>query len=371
MDLLFHAVPTAEKRRVHFQPFLLDIHGRLHAIRKRGHRGDPIAQAAAEFSVGASLLFFDEMQVTDVADAMILKRLFGALWDMGTVVVATSNRPPEDLYAGGLQRELFLPFIDALQSNCEVLPVDSATDYRLLGSMAASHSWLCPGPDPAHAPLADATAVNAQLELAWASAVGTHRVERNASVRVTGGRELHVPLSCPAAQAARFSFSDLCERPLYSADYHALATHFRALFLEGVPLLTLSERNEVRRFIVLIDTLYEHRVKLVVGAAGPPSQLFRPVWRTDFAAGQIPLTRASAALGSGPLGDGGAHTVTSGSHAHKHTPTRLTVGAGSTARAQYDEVFAFDRTLSRLYEMQTGGYWRSDWRPDMTHISDE
>jgi predicted ATPase len=223
MDLLYRAVPTSEKRRVHFQPFMLDCHGRLHKLRKRGHRGDPIDELGRELSSGTSILFFDEMQITDVADAMIMKRLFAHIWASGVVVVATSNRPPQDLYSQGLQRELFLPFIDMLVQRCEVVSLDSPTDYRLLGSFAATHSWLCVSSFASaenkrsshshhhfHSD-EDTRAVVTKFDVAWASAVGSHAVLKGAKIRVPSGRELVIPLSCAAAKAARFSFGDLCE----------------------------------------------------------------------------------------------------------------------------------------------------------------
>jgi predicted ATPase len=227
MDLLYRTLPTKEKRRAHFQPFMLDCHGRLHRIRQRGYRGDPIEELGRELASGTSVLFFDEMQVTDVADAMILRRLFASLWSTGVVVVATSNRPPQDLYSQGLQRELFLPFIDELVQRCEVVALDSPTDYRLLGSFAAKHSWLCAATllssgrtrhDHTHgshqasnSSSVEATkAVSAALEAAWATAVGPHPVAKGSRIAVPGGRELVVPLSCPTSKAARFSFDDLC-----------------------------------------------------------------------------------------------------------------------------------------------------------------
>lgn len=368
MDMLYRASPTLKKRRSHFQPFMLDCHGRLHKLRLRGHRGDPIEELGRSLATDTDVLFFDEMQVTDVADAMIMRRLFSALWAAGVLVVATSNRPPDGLYARGLQRELFLPFIDLLQQRCEVVPLDSPTDYRLIGALAATKSWLCPctvsvasgggesghlSNGPTHLQDGTSRSVSAALDTAWTSAIGGHAQEHGAKVHVPGGRELIVPLSCPAVKTARFTFADLCVKPLFAADYHAIATTFRAIFISDVPFLTLSERNEVRRLIVLIDTLYEHRVKLVVGAADIPARIFRAVWRSDDnveISNRLEPESGNVATAAAP------------------TATRMNVSASDEVRSQYDEVFAFDRALSRISEMQSDNYWRTEWRPEISSI---
>ena len=370
MDIFYRCAPTAHKRRAHFHSFMLDVHARLFAVRQGGFRGDPVPVVADDMAANSWLMCFDEMQVTDVGDAMIMRRLFTCLWERGLVVVATSNRPPRELYANGLQRELFLPFIDTLEARCDVHDMDSSKDYRLLATpLAAGTTWLCdtslppppppphPHPPPplppshklgagggaaAHAALEAALhPASAALESAWRRVTGG---EATTALTLTAqGRAIPVPVYAPRHKAARFSFADLCARPLGSADYQVMAQHLATIFIDAVPVLTLSTRNELRRFITLIDTLYDHRVKVVASAAAAPAALFIPVFvevRPREADGGASLAAAHSALAA--------------------------QGGPAAVRTKYDEVFAYDRTVSRLIEMQSADYLAAEWRPNIS-----
>lgn len=264
MDMFFEAAPVKRKRRVHFHEFLADVHGRVHAYRQKIKNGeikesDPIALVAADLSDDAYLLCFDEFTVTDIADAMILGRLFTALFAAGIVVVATSNVEPSRLYEGGLNRALFLPFIELLQTKVEVLRLDSRTDFRLekLG-----------GAPVYHVP-ADAKA-KAALDAAFKALSGV--AEARQAVLNVQGHDLVVPQA--AGGIARARFADLCSQAYGASDYIALAQRFHTLVLDDIPILNFDRRNEAKRFIILIDTLYEHHVKLVASAAAEPHELY-------------------------------------------------------------------------------------------------
>ncbi len=263
MDLFFETAPVERKRRVHFHEFMLEIQDRLHALRGRnkgGERVDDILPAVAgEIADGAWLLCFDEFHVTNIADAMILGRLFEALFARGVIVVATSNWPPDRLYEGGLQRELFLPFIDLIKDRLDVLHLDAAKDYRLarLMSMAVYHTPLGPAAERA-------------LDKAFAALTDGAPGEP-ASLTVKG-REVVVPMA--ARGVARFGFADLCDRPLGAADYIAIATAYKAVIIDGIPRLKPAQRDQVKRFATLIDSLYERKVKLVCSAEGGPQDIY-------------------------------------------------------------------------------------------------
>ena len=263
MDLFFATAPVAIKRRVHFHAFMLEVHAAAHAFRqtpKEEREGDdPIPPIAAEIAAEATLLCFDEFQVTDVADAMILGRLFSELFDDGVVVVTTSNRPPDDLYLGGLNRELFLPFIELFKQRLDLLHLAGATDYRMarLSRMPVYYTPLD-------------TDAEAAIDQAFQSITEGEPVAP-AEFEVQG-RSLHVPLA--AVGVARASFADLCERPLGAADYLMLARSFHTLVLSAVPAMSPKNRNEAKRFVILIDALYEHKVKLICSAAAAPDQLY-------------------------------------------------------------------------------------------------
>ncbi|MBN8531237.1 MAG: AFG1 family ATPase [Alphaproteobacteria bacterium] len=292
MDLFFEAVPGHAKRRAHFHAFMLDVHARIHAWRKENQaesgNGDPIPPVAKSIAEEGWLLCFDEFQVQDVADAMILSRLFGELFRLGVVVVATSNRPPQDLYQNGLQRDLFLKFVDLLKETLEIRHLDHAQDYRLKQLQAMKQLYIHPlGPE------ADRFLRNAFLSL-------TREDQPFGATLEMQGRRL--TLQRAQGDVALASFHELCEQALGAADYLELARRFQTLLLSGIPLLTPEKRNEAKRFVTLIDALYEHKVKLICAAAAAPEKLY-------------------------PEGDGS---------------------------------FEFQRTASRLIEMQSESYWNRE-----------
>ncbi len=289
MDLFFEAAPVLPKRRVHFHAFMGEVHDRLAAEREASNKGEPIKRVAATLAGGARLLCFDEFQVTQIADAMILGRLFDELFAGGVVVVATSNRHPDTLYEDGINRALFVPFIERLKAQCEIFELASARDYRL-DRLTEAPVWYVPlGADSA-----------AALDRAWNRL--TLGAAPQSMILSLKGRKLEV--SREAAGVARFTFDELCARPLGALDYLAIAATFHTLILEGIPVLTANRRDEAARFVSLIDALYESRVKLVASAAAEPGALY-------------------------PAGDG---------------------------------AFEFQRTVSRLFEMRSASYMADERR---------
>jgi len=259
MDLFFAAAPAKAKRRIHFNAFMVETHAAIHKERQREGSTDPIPPVARAIAEEARLLCFDEFQVGDVADAMILGRLFEQLFDKGVVIVATSNTAPERLYEGGLNRALFLPFIALLRQRLEIVELNGPIDYRLQ-RLAGLNAYLHP-----LGPKADAA-----MDAAWQRLTDT---PRGAVTKLSVlGRALIVPQA--AKGVARFSFADLCLRPLAAADYLALAHRFHTILLDHIPQLGPKERDAARRFIVLIDTLYDEGVKLICSAAVPPDALY-------------------------------------------------------------------------------------------------
>lgn len=260
MDLFFAAADVARKKRIHFHRFMQDAHARIHGWRRANREGsDPIPPLADAIAGEAALLCFDEFQVNDIADALILGRLFEALFERGVVVVATSNTRPDDLFKDQPGRDAFLPFIALLKRKLELLMMDGGRDFRRhrLRGMA---TWHVP---------ADARAERA-LDSAFAELTG-HTSARAETLMVMG-RRFTVPLA--AEGVARFDFETLCGTALGAGDYLALATHYHTLILDGIPRLSPENYDVARRFIVLIDTLYDHRVKLVASAEAMPDQLY-------------------------------------------------------------------------------------------------
>jgi cell division protein ZapE len=265
MDLFFQESRVAHKRRVHFHEFMTDVHERIFAFRQNIARGemadaDAVQLTATSIFEQAWLLCFDEFHVTDIADAMILGRLFARLFELGTVVVATSNVPPENLYEGGLNRVLFLPFIAQIEERMDVLRLDARTDFRM-EKLASVKMWLTP---------ANAEA-EAALDRAWTLMTGGAPCEpRDIAIK---GRLLHVP--CSAHGVARFSFADLCEQPLAAPDYLRLARDYHTLMIDHIPVMDYDDRDAAKRFIALIDTLYDNGVKLMASSDSDQLSLYR------------------------------------------------------------------------------------------------
>jgi cell division protein ZapE len=265
MDLFFAASLVQRKRRAHFHEFMADVHERVRVFRQKLRDGeiendDAIRLAAGEIAEESWLLCFDEFHVTDIADAMILGRLFARLFELGVVVVATSNVAPSELYRDGLNRALFLPFIDMIERHMEVLALEARTDFRL-EKLAGQQVWFVPADDEA----------TAALDQAWRRLVGSSSgVPQELSVK---GRRLRVPRA--AMGVARFFFHDLCEQPLAAADYLRISHEFHTLIVDRIPVMGFDQRNFIKRFIILIDTLYDNGVKLIASAAAEPDALYQ------------------------------------------------------------------------------------------------
>lgn len=264
MDLAFDNIAVEPKRRTHFHAFMLDVHERLREARKHPD-GDPVIRVAAQIGEEVKFLAFDEMMVTNSADAMIMSRLFTALIDEGVAIVTTSNRPPKDLYKDGLNREHFLPFIKLIEERMEVLSLNGPTDYRL-DRLQGVKTWLVPNGPEATAALSDAFFRLTDYPVEDRANVPAEELE------VGGGRTLHVPKSLKGV--AVFSFKRLCGEARGAADYLAVARRFHTVILVGIPVMSKAMRNEAARFVTLIDQLYEHRVKLLAAADAQPEGLY-------------------------------------------------------------------------------------------------
>lgn len=265
MDLFFESAPVAQKRRIHFHPFMAEVHAAIHTWRQSKKAGkargeEPIGPVAEKLAAQTRLLCFDEFSVTDIADAMILGRLFTALFQHGVVVVATSNVEPGRLYENGLNRALFAPFIDTLLHHVDVARLDARTDFRL-EKLSGAPVYYVPADTVAHA------ALDALFEKMTGKKSGAE------IFLPVLGRQVRVPQA--VGHVARFAFHDLCELPLAAADYLAIAERFHTVFIDAIPALESHQRNEAKRFINLIDTLYDENVKVIASAAAEPHELYR------------------------------------------------------------------------------------------------
>ena len=268
MDWFFDAAKVEFKRRTHFNEFMGDVQDRIHLAR-RSAASDPIQPVATAIAAQSPLLCLDEFAVTDIADAMILSRLFGALFARGLTLVTTSNTAPENLYQGGLNRDLFLPFIDVLKQNTDTILLDIDTDYRM-AKLAGAPVYVTPlGP-----------AAHAALNAAWRRLTGGDK--GGAATLTNHGRAISVPEA--AEGVARFSFDALCRAPLGASDYLTIARAYHTIVLDDVPVLRDTERDAARRFILLVDTLYDRGVRLVLSAAAEPAALYAATFGEEAAA---------------------------------------------------------------------------------------
>ena len=260
MDLFFDTAPEPKKRRVHFAAFMLEVHARLHALRNSGHGADAVDLLARQIAGEVKLLCFDEFQITDIADAMVLGRLFTGLFADGLVMVATSNTAPDDLYAGGLQRALFVPFIALLKNKVEVVEVAGPDDHRL-GRLHGKKVYLVPADDAAEAELG-------RIFRDLAAGAAPH----HAAIAVPGGRRLDISRAGP--KVAWFEASELISKALSAADYLALVQSYDTVILSHIPRLKPDQRNEARRLITLVDVLYDAGARLIASAEAPAEALY-------------------------------------------------------------------------------------------------
>ena len=262
MDLFFDNTAIAAKRRVHFHAFMQEVYGRLHQLRgELGYKGDPVMTLAQEIAAKTQLLCFDELQATDVADASLLHRLFSGLLERSVVIISTSNHPPSALYTGGVQRERFAKFIALIEKKMRVLALSSTSDYRTMQTKSLQKSYFYP-----LGAAADAFIEGIIAHLA-------HGVKAKDDVFVVQGRTTHFTLYPP--KTGRFTFQALCKNNVGPADYLALAKRLDTVILTGIPALSPEQRNEAKRFMTLVDALYESKVKLICTAVTAPEGIYK------------------------------------------------------------------------------------------------
>lgn len=338
MDTFYRECPVEKKRRVHFHAFLQEVHQRIHLLKQRDlkERGrsfhvdtsdahNPILRIAHDFADEITLLCFDEFQVTDVADALILSQFFSTLFQRGTVVVATSNRPPSELYEGGINRSYFMPFIDLLERHCIVHQLKSEVDYRMLLADETNDFFLIDpymdnkeAVDKMFATLLDGT------------------IPMSIDLQVSATRILKVHKAHPGGLVGRFTFAELCQADLGASDYRVLAQHFDVVILENIPLLNLKEHNRARRFITLIDELYEQKCALFCSAVQDPHNLF------------VNSTSIEPAIDSIEIKVGERFGIDTAQSSGR------TIGELASVK---ELSFAFRRAASRLVEMCSKNWW--------------
>ncbi|MBH68501.1 MAG: cell division protein ZapE [Rhodospirillaceae bacterium] len=271
MDLFFDGANVSKKRRIHFHKFMQEAHEAIYEwrqVNRNDKSGDPIAATAQLLAKKNALLCFDEFEIRDIADAMIVARLFTAMLELGVVVVATSNRHPNDLYKDGLQRDRFVPFIELIKGRMEVLHLTDGVDYRL-DRLKAMEAYLAPATSETR------EALNKMFgELTDGHPSGAEFIKYK-------GRKIHIPRASDSV--AIFSFSDLCNQPLGAGDFLAIAERYRTIIISDVPILTDTQRDAARRFMVMIDSFYDNGIHVIFSAAADPGDLYMGEnWKFEF-----------------------------------------------------------------------------------------
>lgn len=336
MDMLYENISLTKKRRLHFNEFMIDVHKRIHAFKLAAPRPDhsdktarpldPIPPVASKISDEIMFLCFDEFQVTDVADALIMKRLFTCLFEKGIVVMATSNRHPKDLYKNGLQRPSFLPFIPILEKHCEVIHLASTIDYRSVDLSMIPGVFFDSNDPKTISQLNESFRILCENEERAGFALAPKTL-------VVFGRDLVVEKAC--GNVASFTFDELCMRALGAVDYITIAQAFNTIIIENIPVLGLKRKVEIKRFIVLIDNLYDAHVRIICSAERP----IRDIFDTTGDSGQDEDFRLIMDDLGIKLGD---------------------QDSGSSLFTFEEEIFAMKRTVSRLTEMMSESYWDID-----------